>query len=587
MPWQGWLALGILVATFLLCALTRLAADAVFIGGLMILTLSGVLPIDKALAGFSNSGMITVAFLYVVVSGMQQTGGLNWISRHILGLPRGLTRALLRLTLPVIGLSAFLNNTPVVAMFIPVVNDWARKLRLSPSKLMIPLSYATILGGTVTMIGTSTNLVVNGLLEKHTGTGMQLFSIAPVGLVTVAVGVLYLLLFSRLLPDRRPVISDAADPRQYTVEMLVEAGSPLSGQTIESAGMRHLPNLFLMEIDRAGHVLPAVGRKEVLQAGDRLIFVGAVESILDLRNFRGLVPATNQVFKLDAPPAERCLIEAVVSNTCPIVGLSIREGRFRTLYNAAILAVARNGERLSGKIGDIVLRPGDTLLLEARPSFIERQRASRDFYLVSGVPDSELLLHERAPLAVAIMVAMVLAAAFNWLSMLSASMLGAGLMVATGCCSMDRARRSIEWQVLVVIGAALAIGEALETTGAAAALAHALMHFAGGHNLGALAVVYFTTMLLTEFITNNAAAALMFPIAMATAASLGVSHLPFAVAVMFAASASFATPIGYQTNLMVYGPGGYRFGDFLRFGVPLNLILWLAAMFTIPACFPF
>jgi di/tricarboxylate transporter len=389
------------------------------------------------------------------------------------------------------------------------------------------------------------------------------------------------------LPQRRAAAPAAADPREYTVEMLVPAGSPLAGSRIADAGLRHLRGLYLVEINRAGHVLPAVGPREVLMEHDRLIFAGAVDSVLDLRHIRGLEAAPDQVFKLDAPRSERCLVEAVVSDSCPNVGRSIREGQFRKQYGAVVLAVSRNGERLHGKIGDMLLKAGDTLLLEARPSFIERQRASRDFYLVSGVPDSEPLQHERAPLALLILAGMIVLATFDWLSMLQAAMLAAGLLLATGCCSAERARRSIEWPVLVVIAAALAIGSALEKTGAAAALAHAVMRCAQGNPWFVLALVYGVTMVFTEFITNNAAAAMMFPIAMAAAQDLHVSIVPFAVAVLMAASASFATPIGYQTNLMVYGPGQYRFADFLRIGIPLNLLFWLISSLVIPLAYPF
>lgn len=589
LAWPAWVAIGVLVATFLLCACTRLAADMVFMGGLIVLALTGVLGMDDTFSGFSNQGMLTVAFLYVVVAALQQTGGLGWFSHHVLGRPRGVRMALARLMLPVMVLSGFLNNTPIVAMFVPVVNDWCRKLRFSPSTFMIPLSYATIIGGTLTLIGTSTNLVVNGMIITHMQhPGLRMFDILLVGLPSAVIGFFYLLIAApRLLPERRAVAPALADPREYTVEMLVPTGSALAGSRVEDAGLRHLVGLYLVEINRAGHVLAAVGPREVLMEHDRLIFAGAVDSILDLRRIRGLEAAPDQLFKLDAPRSQRCLVEAVVSNSCPNVGRSIREGQFRKQYSAVVLAVARNGDRLHGKIGDIVLQAGDTLLLEARPSFIERQRTSRDFYLVSGIPDSEPLQHERAPLTLLILVAMVVLATFNWLSMLQASMLAAGLMLATGCCSADRARRSIEWPVLIVIAAALAIGNALEKTGAAAALAHGVMQCAQSNPWLVLALVYGVTMLFTEFITNNAAAAMMFPIAMAAARDLHVNFIPFAVAIMMAASASFSTPIGYQTNLMVYGPGGYRFSDFLRIGIPLNLLFWLVSSVVIPLAYPF
>jgi di/tricarboxylate transporter len=590
LTWQGWLTLGVTLTAFLVNALTPLPAEIVFLGGLAILFLSGTLDEAATFGGFSNAGMITVGVLYIVVTGLQQTGALGLISQHVLGLPKGESAALLRLMAPVVGLSAFLNNTPVVAMFIPVVNDWCRKLRISPSKLMIPLSYGAIFGGICTLIGTSTNLVVNGLLISETNApGLKIFDITGVGLPCAIAGTLYLFLAHRwVLPARKPAISYGEDVRQYTVEMVVaNGGGSLAGKTVEQAGLRHLPGLYLAEIVRQAQLLPAVSPREVLREGDQLVFVGVIDSIVDLHRLRGLQPATDQVFKLDTPRSERCLIEAVVSNTCPLVGKTIREGQFRTRYTAVVLAVGRNGERLSGKLGDIRLQPGDTLLLEAPPNFFEQQRVSQDFYLVSSIPDSEPLRHEKAPLAVVILAAMVLLAATGWLDMLKASVLAAIGMLATGCCAPLRALRSIEWSVLLVIAAALGLGKALESTGAAGAIAESLLGLAGDSPWMALTVVYGITTLLTEVITNNAAAALMFPIGVSLAETLGVSIMPFAISIMMAASASFATPIGYQTNLMVYGPGGYRFTDFMRVGIPLNLLFWAVTVAIAPRLFPF
>ncbi|MEM9904771.1 MAG: SLC13 family permease [Cyanobacteria bacterium P01_D01_bin.44] len=589
LTWQGWLTIAITAAAFLMNAITSLPAEVVFLGGVGVLFLSGVVDESSALSGFSNAGMITVGVLYIVVSGLQQTGALGWISQNVLGLPKSPGRAMLRLMFPVLGLSAFLNNTPVVAMFIPVVSDWCRKLRISPSKLMIPLSYSAIFGGICTLIGTSTNLVVNGLLISEAGLpGMRVFDIALVGVPCAIVGIVYLCLVGRwLLPKRKAAISYGDDIRQYTVEMIVVLDSPLAGKTVEQAGLRHLPGLYLAEIVRGVQVIPAVSPKETLREYDQLVFVGVIDSILDLHRLRGLQPATDQVFKLNTPRSERVLIEAVVSNTCALVGKTIREGQFRTRYNAVVLAVARNGERLRGKIGDISLRPGDTLLIEANPSFFERQRVSQDFYLVSSIPDSEPLRHEKAPVALVMLSIMVVLAAFGVLNMLQAAILAAIGMLAAGCCSPTRAMRSIEWPVLLVIAAALGMGKAMEASGAAGAIAATLVDLAGSNPWLALVVVYCCTMLLTETITNNAAAALMFPIAMSLSSTLGVNLMPFAVAIMLAASASFATPIGYQTNLMVYGPGGYRFTDFTKVGLPLSLLMCLVTVTLTPLFFPF
>ena len=589
LDWQAWTTIAITVGLFLLNALTNLSAEVVFLGGMAVLFVSGILSEQDALAGFSNPGMITVAVLYIVVTGLTQTGGMNWVSQKVLGLPKGQNAALLRMMPPVMGMSAFLNNTPVVAMFIPVISDWSRKLRISPSKLMIPLSYAAIFGGTCTLIGTSTNLVVNGLLIASTDQpGLKLFDLAVVGLPCAIAGMIYLYTTHRwTLPSRKPVISETDDVRQYTVEMVVPNDSPLSGKSIEQAGLRHLPGLYVVEIIRDRVIIPAVSPKEILRDGDRLVFIGAIDSIIDLHRLRGLQPATDEVFKLDTPRSERCLIEAVVSNTCPMLGKTIREGKFRTQYKAVVLAVARNGERLAGKIGSIRLQAGDTLLLEANSNFVAQQRISKDFYLVNGIPDSEPLRHEKAPLAMIILALMVVLASFGFLSMLKAAILASAAMLLTGCCSSVRAFRNIEWSVLLVIGAALSIGKALETTGAAGAIATTLVQFSGDNPWLALAVIYGVTNLLTEAITNNAAAALIFPIALALSQNLGVNFTPFAIAITIGASASFSTPIGYQTNLMVYGPGGYKFSDFMRVGIPLNILFWLITVTLTPIFYPF
>ena len=589
LDWRAWMAIAVTLSVFLGNALTNLSAEVVFLGGTAALFVSGILTEQDALEGFSNPGMITVAVLYIVVTGLSQTGGLGWISQRVLGLPQGHNAALLRLMAPVMGMSAFLNNTPVVAMFIPVVSDWSRKLRISPSKLMIPLSYAAIFGGICTLIGTSTNLVVNGLLVSNTDfPGLKLFDLTVVGLPCAITGMIYLYTTHHwLLPNRKPVISDDDDVRQYTVEMMVPIDSPLSGKSIEQAGLRNLPGLYVVEIIRDRLIIPAVSPKEILQDGDLVIFSGMIDSIVDLHRLRGLQPATDEVYKLATPRSERCLIEAVVSNTCPMVGKTIREGKFRTQYNAVVLAVARNGERLPGKIGSIRLRPGDTLLLEANPNFLSQQRISNDFYLVNGIPDSEPLRHEKAPLAIIILSVMVLLAALGWMSMLKAAVLASVFMIVTGCCSSIRAFRNIEWSVLLVIGAALSIGKALESTGAAGAIATSLIQFSGDNPWLALAIIYAVTNLLTEVITNNAAAALVFPIALALSRSLDVSFIPFAIAIMIGASASFSTPIGYQTNLMVYGPGGYRFSDFMKVGIPLNVLFALITVTLTPIFYPF
>jgi len=589
MGFEAWLTVAVIALCIGLLASNRFPSDAVMVGGLTLLLLAGVLSPGEALAGLANEGMVTVAVLYVVVAGVSETGGTAWVSQALLGRPRSIAHAQARLMVPVAALSAFLNNTPVVAMFIPAVQDWAKRHRIAVSQLMIPLSYAAIAGGTCTLIGTSTNLVVNGLLLKETDApGLGFFDIAWVGIPTLILTIAFTVLFGRrLLPERQSVLSRLADAREYTVEMLVESRSPLDGMSIEEAGLRQLPGLYLVEVERGGHILPAVAPETVLQGGDRLLFAGIVESVLDLQKIRGLTPATNQVFKLDAPRHQRCLVEAVVSESFPLLGRSIREGRFRTLYQAAIIAVARNGERVRSKIGDIVPRPGDTLLMETHPSFFERYRNTRDFLLVSRLDNSTPPRHERAGLALLVMAGMVVLAASGLLSMLEAAMLAAGLMLLLRCTSASAARRAVDWQVLLVIAASFGMGTALQQTGAANAVGGGLVALAGDNPWATLALVFVATSLFTNLITNNAAAALMFPIALAAAARLDVSVLPFAIVIMKAASASFATPVGYQTNLMVMGPGGYRFIDYFRLGLPLTVLTGAVTVLIAPLIWPF
>jgi len=589
MIWEAWLTLGVVALCIGLLATNRFPADVVMVGGLTLLLLAGVLTPGEALAGLANEGMVTVAVLYVVVAGLVETGGTAWMSQSLLGRPRSVAHAQTRLMAPVAALSAFLNNTPVVAMFIPAVQDWARRHNLAVSHLMLPLSYAAIAGGTCTLIGTSTNLVVNGLLLKETELpGLGFFDIAWVGIPTLILTIAFTVLFGRrLLPERQSVMSRMADAREYTVEMLVEADSPLDGKSIEDAGLRQLPGMYLVEVDRDGHILPAVSPKTTLRGGDRLLFAGVVESVLDLQKIRGLKPATDQVFKLHAPRHQRCLVEAVVSPSFPLLGKSIRAGRFRTLYQAAIIAVARNGERIQSKIGDIVPRPGDTLLMETHPSFLERYRNTRDFLLMSRLDNSAPPRHERAWVAVLVMAGMVLLAAFDVLSMLEAAMLAAGLMLLLRCTSASSARKSVDWQVLLVIAASFGIGAALDKTGAANVVAGGLLALAGDNAWATLALVFVATSVFTNLITNNAAAALMFPIALAAASRLDVSVLPFAIVIMKAASASFATPLGYQTNLMVMGPGGYTFSDYFRLGIPLTVLTGVLTVLIAPLVWPF
>lgn len=609
MPWEAWTTL--IVVGLVLLALARNLAqpDMIFLGAIAILmsiavvSNSSLLPTPRKYAElFGNEGLLTVGALYIVAAGLTQTGGLAMVTDRLLGRPKSLLGAQVRMLLPVTGFSSVLNNTPVVAMFVPVLNDWCRRSRFNPAKLFIPLSYAAILGGTCTLVGTSTNLVVAGLMQEQRAKNpaapvMGFWTIGAVGIPAAVVGIGFLLLVGRrLLPNRKDDTIEHTDPRQYTVEMIVEAGSAMDGKTVEQAGLRHLPGAYLVEIDRNGEILAAVGPEQVLRGGDRLIFVGVVESVKDLQRFRGLAPATNQVFKLDAPRPDRCLVEAVISPSCSILNQTIREGRFRTRFGAAVIAVHRGGQRLAGKIGDITLAAGDTLLLETHPRFLDQYRDSRDFLLVSSVADSQPRRHNRAGIALLILAGMVAAMAIEGfggsvgfkISVFHLAVVAAGLMVLTGCCSGDQARRSIDWPTLVAIGASFGLGQALQSSGAAKGVSSIVVGALHGLGpVGVLAGIYLITLLFTEMVTNNAAAALAFPIAHAVAAAQGWNFMPFAMAIAMAASSGFAVPAGYATHMMVNGPGGYRFSDWLKIGIPMDLLIMAVTVTVAPLMFPF
>ncbi|MGM0952134.1 MAG: SLC13 family permease [Pseudomonadota bacterium] len=588
MDWQAILTLATLVGVLSALAATRIAADLVLMSALALLLITGVLgPVD-ALVGFANPGVITIATLYVVAAGLKETGAIQWLARLLLGHPKTERGAQLRMIAPTGVLSGFMNNTAVVAMFIPAIQDWAQRLGISASKLLLPLSYAAILGGTCTLIGTSTNLVVDGMLQSKLDIHLGLFELAWVGVPLLVIGGAFLVLVGhKLLPDRGGVSEELEQIREYGVEVIVARSGPLVGKTIAQAGLRALNYGYLTEIDRGGRLITAVEPDRTLQGGDRLYFVGAPECASELRRIQGLNPANGSVHKLEMANHQRCLVEVVLGPEFASLGKTIRDSRFRTGFNAVILSVSREGRRVPGKLGDITFRMGDTLLLEASHQFVEQYRFRRDFLLVSALNDSTPPDFHKAPRALGILAVMVLLSATGLLTILEAAFLAAGAMIVTGCLTASRARRSVDLPVLVIIASSFALGNAMTETGAAQWVAGGLLGFGPLTPWLALAMVYVLTAIFTEVITNNAAAVLMFPIALAVSEQLDVSFLPFAVAVMFAASASFITPLGYQTNLMVYGPGRYRFTDYLRLGVPLSLLIGTVAIGLIPLVWGF
>lgn len=605
----------VVVTLFVIMQLRRnLATDQLFLAGLLVLTVANVITPAEAFEGLSNPAVLTIAGLLVVAAGLRSSGVLDWLGNKLLGTAQTQTQALSRLGIVITVASAFLLNTAVVAMMMPVVIDWCRRRNVSPSRLLIPISYLAILGGVCTLIGTSTTLVVNGeltrihqeklrLIESSGALSesaseiaeqvkpMSLFELGKVGAICAVVGLAYMLLFApKLLPERH----EPGDPlgkqrREYMVEMHVEEVCPFVGQTIQQAGLRNLPGLFLVEINRAGHVITPVAPTDVIQEHDRLVFSGVISTIVDLEKVTGLVPSADVSFEHHP---ERRLSEVVLSRTCPLIGTTVKAASFRQRYNAAVVAVHRSGERLAGKIGDIQLAHGDTLLLQTRSDFVSTYRNSRDFYLVSDVEGATPRRHEKIKVAAFLLLTLLTwlisaslftspANEYSWTSPAVAAVVIAVLMVLTGCIRSTDARAAVDLQLLLTIAAALGIGRALIKSGAADMIANGLTSTVGSSPLILLITVYLLASVMTEMISNNAVAAMLLPLAIAIASSIGFDARPFIIAITIAASLAFVTPVGYQTNLMVMGPGGYHPRDYLKCGLPLSLIMAITAITTI------
>jgi di/tricarboxylate transporter len=589
LTWQGWFTIAIVAATLALLSWERLKPHWLLAGATAALILSGVLTPAQALAGFWNPGVLTIALLFVLVAALRGTGAIRWVGDWVLGRNHGEAWMRARLVAISSGLSAFINNTPVVAMLTSAVEQRSRRGGPAASTLLLPMNYATILGGMCTLVGTSTNLIVAGLVATRPELpALSMFAPLSVALPAVLVGGLYLVFAARwLLPVRRGALDQAAETREYVVEMRVATDGPLPGRSIDAAGLRHLADSFLVELGRGEEILAAVAPEIVLQGGDRLVFVGAGDAVRELRDIAGLEPALEPAFNLAPGQSSRQLVELVLSRFSPVIGLRLRDAGFRGRYHAAVIALSQHGERRRGKLGDVQLQAGDTLLVEAGPEFLDAYRNSSEFLLVNPLDSATRIAPRRATLVLTLLVGMIAGNALFGFDLLISALVAASLALVTGCVGLRELRRSFDLRLLIVVACSFAFGAAMERSGVAALAAAGLNGLVGADPFLALVAIYVAAVLFTEFLTNNAAAVLMFPLGLSVAAELGVSPMPFVIALMIGASAGFMTPIGYQTNLMVYGPGGYRFTDYVRIGAPLSLVVGIAVLWSIPRVFPF
>jgi di/tricarboxylate transporter len=592
------LTLAVTAGALALFIWNRIRVDVVALIVMVTLILVGLVTPQEGISGFANEAMITVAAMFILSAGLLRTGGIDALGRR-LERWAGETefRLLLVTILMVIPLSAFINNTPVVVVMIPMVLGLVRKMKIAPSRVFMPLSFASQMGGTLTLIGTSTNLLVAGLVLELGMERIGLFDITPAALVLAVVGVAYLLTVGRwLTPTRQttPDLISSYELRQYLTGLEVGAGSQLAGKSLRDARFGSNYGLQVIGIDRGGERLAFPRGGTVVQAGDVLIVEGRIPDIAHIEEMAGLtIAGTQPDFPLApgvgaaAAGAEARLAEVIVPPRSDVVGRTLQQVNFRNRYGVPVLGIQRHGQPLQGRMRDVVLEPGDVLLVSGGNEELSALHSSGDLALLGAVRMPRKRLR-KMKYAFAIIIAVVALAAFDIMPILVSAILGVVAMFLTGCITPDEAYEDIDWMVLVLLGAIIPLGLAMRNSGTAELIAGALVGLTRPLGpYGVLASFYLLTSVLTELISNNAAAVVLTPIAIATGLALGVSPLPFIIAVMFAASNSFMTPIGYQTNTFIYGPGGYRFSDFLRVGGPLNLLLVITATLTIPFFFPF
>ena len=598
---NGFIVLAIIVLMVIALAKEIMRPGLILFSALIILMILGIVNSKEVLAGFSNKGMITIGILFVISEGVKQSGALNRFATFMLPRRRGKIRLLFfRIMFPISFISAFLNNTPIVIIFAPIVKKWAENLNLSSQKFLIPLSYATILGGVCTLIGTSTNLVVHGLMLDNGFQGFSMFELGKAGVILAFVGYIYMSYIGvHLLPGEKNFIRrPLSDQKDYYYELIIPENSLLIGHTLKNGRTKDLKGFDFIAVERDGKKIEGKDPDLVLQANDYILVAGksnGLDIIKDLTfvRLKGLDLLHNQIDTTDLKQ-----YEAVLAPRFPGIGKTVVEFNFFDHYQAVIVAVHRNGERITSNLSNLKLKEGDNLVLLTTDKFIKNWGDSKIFYLTTYIGDHDQNTAKgKKWMALSILVLMIAgASAADYLpkfgnlntDMFFFSAIAAMLMVWLKIVPHQKYTKSISWDLLITIACSFGISKAMQNSGVADGIAHTAIGFAKNWGpIGVLACIYLLTNIFTEVITNNAAAAISFPISMAAAQQMGVDPKPFFVAICIAASASFTTPIGYQTNLIVQGIGNYRFRDFVKVGLPLNILIFIVAMFLIPLFWSF
>ena len=581
----AWITIVTVLGMFSILLFTKLRTDVVFMGAVGILFVTGVLDAKEAFSGFSSTSVVVIGVLFVVVAGLTHTGVLQWIVRNLLGQPDSYGKAVVRLMLPVAGLSSFLSNTTVVAMFVNIVKMWSKKLGISPSKLLIPLSYASGMGGVCTLIGTPPNLIISGLYSDMTGTAMNVLATTIPGLFCLAVGVLSIIAMKRLLPDRKAPESDFESTGDYTVELRVPSDNPFIGKTLEEAGLYHIKGGSLIKMFHFDDIPSPVTEDEPLMGGDHLVYAGQIDELYEMAMDHQLVTADHHVFSINEVDMNGKVRTAFVTFGSSLIGRCIADTTFEKDHNLMVAAIARRGSRINEAPRKVVLQAGDTLLL-VYPSHIKVDTSSLKndlhFFDSDDIPNMGV----GTLVSTVIMIAMVTLSALGILSLLQCAFLAAAAMLLCRCCNLEQAMKAINWEIIMVFAGSIALGLAIQKTGIAEQLASGILDVCGSNPIIVMTAVCFVGTFITEFISNTAAGAMFFPIMYQAAEKLGYEPYTFLIALMISVSSSFATPIGSPTHMLVYGPGGYRFSDFLRIGLLMNIIILAANIFIVNIVYP-
>ena len=591
MTWEIAFVLGLTVCAVVLFVTEKFSTDIVAILVMIVLLVFRVLTPAEGLAGFANTATVTVGAMFVLSAGMFRSGAVNFVGKALGRLARHSSRLMLFVLMVGVGvLSSFLNNTAAVAILIPVVIVVARRAKTSPSKLLMPLSFASMFGGMCTVLGTSTNILASSIAEQAGLQAFGMFEFTKLGVIFFAVGVAYMMaLGRRLVPDHRGQgdLTTSFGLGDYLTDLVLQTESKSVGHSLASAPLVKELNIDVLQILRGEDTLRPTP-ETILREGDVLRIQGDLRTINELKGRAGVTFGMSMKWRDEhLHSTDTRLVEAVVGPSSPLAGKSLAESRLRANYGASVLAIRQHGTLRYGQFENITLMPGDALLIDVPNDQIEHLTQQRVFLVVSraGIPRFDW---RKASKAVAIVVAVVVVAATGLLPIVAAAATGALMMVLSGCVSTEEAYGAIEWNVLFLLAGMLSLGAAMEKTGASTMLANGMIDSVGGFGpLALLAAFFGATMLLTEVMSNNATVALLLPIAITTAQALDVDPHAFMFAVIFAASSSFMTPVGYQTNTMIYGPGQYRFKDFVRVGAPLNLIFWVLGTLLIPWFWPF